>query len=138
MQLTDFLARYVMIEHGMEVRGMDFDTIAHESLDAFVLFDEALHPALEALDATGTTVFMSYFLRNQRASRKLAMSNPTGVVTSGAFQYSTGIPTLGNLDSSFLVGDISPNVMYLDELFDEANNPTGYDLLTKYLGEIFS
>ena len=138
VQLTDFLARYVMIEHGMEVRGMDFDTIAHESLDAFVLFDEALHPALEALDATGTTVFMSYFLRNQRASRKLAMSNPTGVVTSGAFQYSTGIPTLGNLDSSFLVGDISPNVMYLDELFDEANNPTGYDLLTQYLGEIFN
>ena len=138
VQLTDFLARYVMIEHGVEVRGMEFDTIAHESLDAFVLFDEALHPALEALDATGTTVFMSYFLRNQRASRKLAMSNPTGVVTSGAFQYSTGIPTLGNLDSSFLVGDISPNIMYLDELFDEANNPTGYDLLTQYLGEIFN
>ena len=66
------------------------------------------------------------------------MSNPTGVLTSGAFQYSTGIPTLGNVDSSFLVGDISPNVMYLDELFDEANNPSGYDLLAQYLGDVFN
>ena len=66
------------------------------------------------------------------------MRNPTGVALSGAFQYSTGIPTLGNVDSSFLAGDVSPTVMYLDELFDEANNPTGADLLAQALGEIFN
>ena len=138
VQMTDFLGRYVMIQHAMEIRGVDFDTAMHEALDAFVLFDEALAPALEALDATGSTVFLSYFLRNQRASRQLAMRNPTGVALSGAFQYSTGIPTLGNVDSSFLAGDVSPTVMYLDELFDEANNPTGADLLAQALGEIFN
>jgi len=138
VQMTDFLGRYVMIQHAMEVRGLDFDTAMHEALDAFVLFDEALAPALEALDATGGTVFLSYFLRNQRASRQLAMRNPTGVALSGAFQYSTGIPTLGNVDSSFLAGDLSPTVMYLDELFDEANNPTGFDLLVQAFGDIFN
>lgn len=138
VQMTDFLARYVMIEHATQVRGIPFEEAAHEALDAFVLFDEALAPALEAMDAIGATVFLSYFLRNQRASRKLAMSNPTGVALSGAFQYSTGIPTLGNVNSSFLAGDISPNVMYLDELFDEANNPTGADLLERALDGIFN
>ena len=137
VQLTDFLGRYVMIQHAMEVRGLDFNTAMHEALDAFVLFDEALHPALEALDATGTTVFMSYFLRNQRASRQIAMRNPTGVAISGGIQYGTGIPTLGNVDSSFVAGDITPNVMYLDDLFDEANNPTGADLLADVLRGLF-
>ena len=69
VQMTDFLGRYVMIQHAMEIRGIDFDTAMHEALDAFVLFDEALAPALEALDATGSTVFLSYFLRNQRGPK---------------------------------------------------------------------
>jgi hypothetical protein len=138
VQMTDFLGRYVMMQHATEIRGLDFNTAMHEALDAFVLFDEALAPALESLESIGATVFLSYFLRNQRASRQVAMRNPTGVAISGAFQYSTGIPTLGNLDSAFIAGDIMPTTMYLDELFDEANNPTGLDLLTQALGDIFN
>ncbi len=138
VQMTDFLGRYVMMQHAMEIRGLDFNTAMHEALDAFVLFDEALAPALESLESLGATVFLSYFLRNQRASRQVAMRHPTGVAISGAFQYSTGIPTLGNLDSAFIAGDIMPTTMYLDELFDEANNPTGLDLLNQALGDIFS
>ena len=138
VQMTDFLGRYVMMQHAMEIRGLDFNTAMHEALDAFVLFDEALAPALESLESLGATVFLSYFLRNQRSARQVAMRNPTGVAISGAFQYSTGIPTLGNLDSAFIAGDIMPTTMYLDELFDEANNPTGADLLNQALGDIFS
>jgi len=138
VQMTDFLGRYVMIQHATEIRGVDFNTAMHEALDAFVLFDEALAPALETLESLGATVFLSYFLRNQRTSRQMAMRHPTGVAISGAIQYSTGIPTLGNLDSGFIVGDIMPTTMYLDELFDEANNPTGADLLEQALGQIFN
>jgi hypothetical protein len=137
VQLTDFLGRYVMIEHAMEVRGLSFEDAMHEALDAFVLFDEALAPALEAIDAVGATSFLSYFLRNQRASRQLAMQNPTGVALSGAFQYTTGIQSLGNVNASFLNGDIQPNLMQLDDLFDEADNLTGVDLLRDFWDGMF-
>ena len=60
VQLTDFLGRYVMIEHATKVKGRSFNEAMHEALNAFVLFDEALVPALEAVDAVGATSFLSY------------------------------------------------------------------------------
>ena len=99
--MTDFLARYVMIEHATKVKGQGFKEAVHESLDAFVVFDEAMVPALEALEAVGATSFLSYYLRNARASRKLAAQSPTGVALAAAAQHTTGIPVLGNVNSSW-------------------------------------
>ena len=65
------------------------------------------------------------------------MQNPTGVALSGAFQYTTGIQTLGNVNASFLNGDIQPNLMQLDDLFDEADNLTGVDLLRDFWHAMF-
>ena len=138
VQLTDFLARYVMIEHAMEVKGQDFNTAMHEALDAFVLFDETLTPAMEALDAIGATVFLSYFLRNQRSSRQVVQASPVGVGISAVTQYATGLPTMGNLNSSFVVGDIEPNFMWLDESFDEATTVTGVDRLITAYNDFFN
>jgi hypothetical protein len=138
VQLTDFLGRYVLIEHATKIEGMPFKQAMHKALNAFVLFDEALTPTLEALDAVGATSFISYFLRNQRASRQLVQSNPTGVGLSAAVQYATGIETLGNVNASWLAGDFSPNILQLDDLFDEANNVTGVELLADLLSNIFN
>ena len=129
VQMTDFLGRYVMIEHATKVKGQDFKTAMHEALDAFVLFDEALVPALEAVDAVGATSFLSYYLRNARSSKQLVQTSPTGVAMSAAFQQVTGIPTLGNVNSSWLGGKFSPNYLQSDELFDEANNVTLFDVV---------
>jgi hypothetical protein len=129
VQMTDFLGRYVMIEHATKVQNKDFKTAMHEALNAFVLFDEALVPALEAVDAIGATSFLSYFLRNQRASKQLAEASPTSVALSAAIQHATGIPTLGNVNASWLAGDFSPNTFQFDDLFDEANNATGIEIL---------
>jgi hypothetical protein len=137
VQLTDFLGRYVMIEHATKVKNQDFNTAMHEALTAFVLFDETLTPALEALDALGATSFISYFLRNQRASRRLVQTNPTGVGIAAAVQYATGIQTLGNVNSAWLTGDVFPNVLQLDDLFDEANNVTGLDLIRDAIDALF-
>ena len=137
VQLTDFLGRYVMIEHGMQVKKQTFNVAMHESLDAFVLFDELLTPALEALDAIGLTSFLSYYLRNQRSSRQIVAASPTSVAISAAVQHATGLPTLGNINSSIFGGDMSPNLWQFDDLFDEATNPTGFDLLTEYLNTPF-
>jgi len=134
VQMTDFLGRYVMVEHATKVKGQDFKTALHEAINAFVLFDEALVPALEAVDAIGATSFLSYFLRNQRASKKLAEASPTSVGISAAVQYTTGIPTLGNVNASWLTGDISPNTLQFDDLFDEANNATGVEIVAWFQG----
>ena len=138
VQLTDFLGRYVMIEHATKVENKSFNTAMHEALTAFVLFDETLTPALEALDAIGATSFISYFLRNQRASRRLVQTNPTGVGLAAAIQAATGVPTLGNVNSAWLTGDIFPNVMQLDDLLDEATNVTGLDLARDAIDSLFN
>ena len=77
---------------------------------------------------TGATAFLSYWLRNQRASRQLLQASPTAVGISAALQYSTGVATLGNVNSSWLGGDFSPNLMQFPNLFDEANNLTGFEI----------
>ena len=128
VQMTDFLGRYVMIEHAMAVQGHTFKRAMHDALDAFVLFDESLIASLEALEMTGATAFLSYWLRNQRASRQLIQASPTAVGISAALQYSTGVATLGNVNSSWLGGDFSPNLMQFPNLFDEANNLTGFEI----------
>jgi hypothetical protein len=129
VQMTDFLGRYVMIEHATKVQGRGFNEAMHEALNAFVLFDEALVPALEAIDAVGATSFLSYYLRNARSSRQLVQTSPTGVAMSAAFQHATGVPTLGNVNSSWIGGKFSPNYLQTDDLFDEANNVTLYDIV---------
>ena len=43
-------------------------------------------------------------------------------------RYSTGVATLGNVNSSWLGGDFSPNLMQFPNLFDEANNLTGFEI----------
>ena len=138
VQMTDFLARYVMIEHATKVKGQDFNEAVHESLDAFVVFDEALVPALETLEAVGATSFLSYYLRNARASRKLAASSPTSVALSAAIQHTTGIPTLGNVNSSWLAGRFGPNTLQTDDLFDEANNITLFDIVKNEGRDLFN
>ena len=134
VQMTDFLGRYVMIEHATKVKGRSFKEAMHEALNAFVLFDEALVPALEAIDAVGATSFLSYFLRNQRASKQLVQASPTSVALSAGVQYTTGIPTLGNVNASWLAGDMSPNMLQFDDLFDEANNATGFEVVAWFQG----
>jgi len=138
VQMTDFLGRYVMIEHETKVKGVPFETAKHDALNAFVLFDEALIPILEALDVVGITSFLSYWLRNARASRRLVSTNPTSVGISAIMQQTTGLPTLGNVNSSWLSGDFAPNYLQTDDLFDEANNITLFEILSDPLRNLFN
>ena len=74
VQLTDLLGRYVMMEHSQHVLGHSFKKSLHNALEAFVLFDESMIAPLELLDSLGVTTFLSYWLRNQRAVKKLGFS----------------------------------------------------------------
>ena len=128
VQMTDFLGRYVMMEHSQNIHGQSFKESMHDALDAFVLFDESMIAALEAVDAVGATAFLSYWLRNQRAARKLVKTSPTAVGLSALVQEATGIPTLGNINSAWVGGDFAPNVFQTYNLFDEASQVTAYEV----------
>jgi len=45
-------------------------------------------------------------------------------------QELTGMPTLGNVNSAWMGGDFLPNVFQTDDLFDEANNITLFEVLS--------
>ena len=95
-------------------------------------------PALEALEAVGATSFLSYYLRNARASRKLAAQSPTGVALAAAAQHTTGIPVLGNVNSSWLAGRFTPNTLQTDDLFDEANNVSLFEIVKDVDKDLFN
>ena len=65
-------------------------------------------------------------------------SNPTGVALAAGIQAATGVPALGNINASWLAGDFSPNLFQLDDLWDEANNVTGADLIRDLYSAIFN
>ena len=136
VQMTDFMGRYVMMEHGQNVLGQSFKQSLHESLEAFVLFDESLIAPLELLDSLGATAFLSYWLRNQRAVKKLIKANPATVALSAVVQEMTGIPTLGNVNSAWLGGDLMPNLAQTDDMFDEANNVTLFEAASQIKGMV--
>ena len=136
VQMTDFLGRYVMMEHSQHVLGHSFKKSLHNALEAFVLFDESMIAPLELLDSLGVTTFLSYWLRNQRAVKKLAKANPSSVAISAVIQEITGIPTLGNVNSAWLGGDFVPNVFQTDDMLDEANNVTLFEAVAQAKGMI--
>ena len=135
VQLTDFIARYVMVSYDKDVKKMPFSAAKHKALDSFVLFDEALAPLLEMVDVVGGTSFIAYFLRNQRDNTQLIKSSPTSVGVSAVIQNVTGIPTLGNLNAGWVSGDIEPNLFQFDDLIDEATKATGFEIVS-YFGDI--
>lgn len=140
VQMTDFLARYVMIEHATNVKGVPFKTALHEAINAFVLFDEALYPSLEFIDSLGATSFISYFLRNQRSSTDIIKTSPTSVGISAVVQEATGIPTLGNINAAWPTGDFEPNLFQADDLFESATSVAGFEFIAyfgKQLDELF-
>jgi len=113
--LSDFLARYVMIEHAMEVKGESFEQAMFEAVDAFVLFDENLDPNIDALSSVAGVLFASYFMRNHRAVKQLVKKHPTYVAASAGLQHILDIQTLANMNSSLYMGNIVSNLQ-LDDL----------------------
>ena len=127
VQLTDFLGRYVMISHAVEVKGMDFDTVLHEAIDAFVLFDENMHPAFEAINSMGFTAFLSYWLRITRPVRRYITRSPVTVGTAAGVQAITDVDTLAMMNGSIFGGKFLPNMWYMDDLADAATNIYGVE-----------
>ena len=124
VQVSDFLGRYVLIEHLTKVKGIPFKQALHESINAFVLFDENLTPALHAINSVAGTLFISYWMRNQRSARAILRGSPTAVLSALGLQEFTDIEATANLGSSFIGLDLLPNVLQQDEVLSKVTEAT--------------
>ena len=138
VQLTDFLGRYALISYNTEVLGQDFDTVFHEAVDAFVLFDENMHPVFELINSMGFTAFLSYWLRVSRPVRRYMQRSPFTVATSVATEAITGIDTTAMLGGSILGGKFLPNNFYMDDLEDAATTLYGPANVSTVIEEVSS
>jgi len=100
-----------MIEYAVNIKKQPQNIAVMEAIEAFVLFDENLTPALYALDSTGITIFAAYALRNVRAAKSL-------------IKYSPQLAALGIAGDSILgIDGMSANLLQspIPSLFNHAN-----------------
>lgn len=116
--MTDFLARYTMVEHATEQakrRGANVDyakrAALHEALEAFVHFDENMSPRLQMLNDLGMFWYMKYWTRNQRTARHLLKKHPTNLALAAALQATTGVEATANVSSSLIGLDFAPSML---------------------------
>lgn len=126
VQLSDFLARYVMIEHAVNVKKQPQNVAIMEAIEAFVLFDENLTPALYALDSTGITIFTAYAMRNMRAVKSLVKEHPQTAAMAIAGDSILGIDGMA---ANILQGPI-PSMFNHANIIDKATELTGYEIVS--------
>lgn len=80
-QLSDFVARYTLVEHLTKNEGMDLEQALFEASESFVNYDTPMHPTLQYTDDMGFTMFTKYFLRIQRVLMRHAKDHPLRVLT---------------------------------------------------------
>lgn len=124
VQITDFLGRYVMISHAVDVKGQSFEDALHDAIDQFVLFDENMHPILEVLNSMGFSPFLTYKLRNIRSVRNMLQRSPTGIGVAAGMQYGLDVETLANA-SGPLTGNLMPTLLGQGDLLDSASTIAG-------------
>ena len=126
VQLSDFLARYVMIEHAVNVKKQPQNVAIMEAIEAFVLFDENLTPALYALDSTGITIFTAYAMRNMRAVKSLVKEHPQTAIAAIAGDSILGID---GMSANLLHGPL-PSMFNHANIVDKAFEVTGLEILS--------
>jgi len=79
-QLSDFVARYTLVEHLTKNEGMSEQDALFEASESFVNYDTPLHPKLQYSDDMGLTMFTKYFLRIQRVLMRHVKDHPLRVL----------------------------------------------------------
>jgi hypothetical protein len=133
VQLSDFLARYVMIEYAVNVKKQPQNIAVIEAIEAFVLFDENLTPALYALDSTGITIFAAYALRNVRAAKALIKYSPQLATLGIAGESVLGIDGM----AANILTDPIPSLFNQANIFDKTFQFTGVEIATDFYESVF-
>ena len=126
VQLSDFLARYVMIEYAVNIQKQPRNTAVTEAIEAFVLFDENLTPALHALDSTGALIFTAYALRNVRAVKALVKKHPGATTLAAGGDILFGVD---ELSANILMGPV-PRMFNYGDIIDVTADVTAFRIFS--------
>ena len=135
LQMSDFIARYALYKHQVEVKGIDKDKAWKTMVETFVNYDQPLNRFVAYGNDMGAILFVKYWLRIQRAGINLIKEKPLNV---GLLWASTGLLNMDIetiLDSSLLTGNFMPTLGGFEKIFEEVVIPPGLEILA---GEGFS
>ena len=79
LQMSDFIARYALYKHQVEVKGINEDQAWKTMVETFVNYDQPLNRFVAYGNDMGAILFVKYWLRIQRAGINLIKEKPLNV-----------------------------------------------------------
>jgi len=107
-QSSDFIARYAMYSHSIEVKNMDENKAYKQMVETFVNYDQPLNRYLQYGNDIGLLFFIKYWLRIQRATINIAKEKPLNVGLLYIGNTMLGLDIESIMESSVLTGNFFP------------------------------
>jgi hypothetical protein len=119
-QASDFVARYAMYTHSVEVKKMDESKAFEQMVETFVNYDQPLNKYLQYGNDVGLLFFIKYYLRIQRATFNIVKEKPLNVGMLFVANTFLGLDFESIMQSSVLAGNFFPTgggpIKVLDEI----------------------
>ena len=129
LQMSDFIARYALYKHQVEVKGINKDQAWKTMVETFVNYDQPLNRFVGYGNDMGAILFVKYWLRIQRAGLNLIKEKPLNVGLLFATQGLLGMDIETILDSNLLTGNFMPTLGGFEKIFEEVVIPPGLEIL---------
>jgi len=129
LQMSDFIARYALYKHQVEVKGVSKDKAWKTMVETFVNYDQPLNRFVAYGNDIGAILFVKYWLRIQRAGINLIKEKPlnVGLLWASSGLLNMDIETI--LDSNLLTGNFMPTLGGFEKIFEEVVIPPGLEIL---------
>ena len=108
-QASDFIARYAMYSHAIEVKNMDENKAFKQMVETFVNYDQPLNRYLQYGNDIGLLFFVKYWLRIQRATFNIAKEKPLNIGMLYVGNTMLGLDIESIMESSILTGNFFPS-----------------------------
>ena len=129
-QASDFIARYAMYSHAIEVKNMDENKAFKQMVETFVNYDQPLNRYLQYGNDIGLLFFVKYWLRIQRATFNIAKEKPLNVGMLYVGNTMLGLDIESIMESSVLVGNFFPTSGGPLKVLDEVLMLPGLEILS--------
>ena len=129
-QSSDFIARYAMYSHAIEVKNMDENKAFKQMVETFVNYDQPLNRYLQYGNDIGLLFFVKYWLRIQRATINIAKEKPLNVGMLYVGNSMLGLDIESIMESSVLTGNFFPTSGGFLKVIEEVVMLPGLEILS--------
>ena len=127
-QASDFIARYAMYSHAIEVKGMAESKAYKQMIETFVNYDQPLNKYLQYGNDMGFLFFVKYWVRIQRATFNLAKEKPLNIGMLFVANSMLGLDFESIFESSILTGNFFPTEGGPLKILGEVFIPPGVEI----------